>query len=65
MIGWWVILRLVDDQESCGELAGRIGYQGWQKALRANPAIFNHQKKGIDSSNSAVGEEKNMAAAIY
>ena len=30
----------------------------WGKALRANPAVYNHQKKAIDSSNSAVEEEK-------
>jgi hypothetical protein len=30
----------------------------WEKALRANPAVYNHQKKAIDSSNSAVEEEK-------
>jgi hypothetical protein len=49
---------LVGDQESSGESEGRMGGLGWQKALRANPAIFNHQKRGIDNNNSAVGEEK-------
>jgi hypothetical protein len=38
--------------------SGAEGDFGRQRALRANPAIFNHQKRGIDNNYFAVGEEK-------